>query len=97
MEHILLIALIIFGEFAPADAHLFANTLEGIPLTSIQIIVLIENFDWMEKFLVSQHISATVLRHETVITRSTVVAIKMIELDDLNQLTGISRARGISA
>ena len=41
LQHVVLVALVVSGQFSPADAHFLAQCLEGISLAGIEIVVVV--------------------------------------------------------
>ena len=49
VQHGVLVALVVASQFAPADAHLLAYTLEGVAFAGIEIVILVEDMDRVQQ------------------------------------------------
>ena len=95
-QTIALVALVVFGNLTIADAHLVANSLEGISATSHYIIVLVEDTDHVERGAIDLMVLRA-LGHEAIVTLRIVILVEFIQLDNLNQFIGILRIGGIAS
>ena len=78
-ELVVLVALVVSSQLAPADAHLLGDALEGVALSGLQIVVLVEEMDGVEQALgVHGLVGAAVLCHESVVALGSVVLVEAV-------------------
>ena len=98
VQHGVLVALVVASQFAPADSHLLAYTLEGVAFTGIEIVILVEDMDRVQQtFGVYRLVGTAVGSHEAVVALGLVILVELVELYNLYQLAGILRVGGVAA
>ena len=94
-ESVALVTLIVFCQLAIGYAEFVGKAAEGVALAYLYIIVAIKGVDGMEEIVGGM--VATVTGEELVIGLGMIVAVELIELDNLYQFVGIAGIGGIAS
>ena len=91
------VSFVVLSQFSPTDTHFLSDALEGFSLSGIQIIVVVEDVDRVQKSLcVDRLICATMFCHEFVVAFCLVIIMELVQFDNLYQFVGILRIGSIA-
>ena len=93
-ESVALVTLIVFCQLAIGYAEFVGKAAEGVALAYLNIIVAVEGVNGMD-FVVAGMV-ATMAGNKLVVALCLVVAIELVELDNLYQFVGITGIGGIT-
>ena len=80
-KFVALVTLVVFSQLAIRNAQFIGKTTEGVALAYLNIIVAVEGVDGME--VVVAGMVATMAGNKLVVALCLVVAIELVELDNL--------------